>query len=445
MKFNEFVVLNKKTLFIGMAIRLIFAPFTGHYYDLPIWIESGELISQGISPYTPTDHVGQTILWPLWTGFSFILASLLFQGNIFVYVFLIKLLPITADLLATYVILVILRDKIQELSGQSIKQCTAIILYNPLFILASSFWAMADSTALLFILLAYVFMEKNRIYLSSFMLSIAIAFKLYPVILLPAYLLYYTKYKQNLLLGVKYCIITICIFLMLAYLPMIFFRWNTQLLTNTLFSQTQRTFGAMAPLYIFQIITEHSKFNTFSDWIPDVLVNIFSLDIFKIFWIITIPVIMLLLLYIHYYGKSYTQNEFIGFCSMTIIFYFTWILSTSWLSEQNFVPLLGLIVIFWFYKKEKKLNYNLDRISSILLSIVVTLFIVVNVPFYMFFYLLFDFFDRLFQFANSFFEEMKNYEIFFVDLRVLLRLILLIYLIYILLRYLREIIKDLFD
>ena len=121
-------------------------------------------MANGLDPYTLPVHVGQTLLWPVWLVISYVISGLVPFGSPFVYIGIIKLAPIAADLLLPFVVI----KAIESLSGvgtslQNKTRIVKLILLNPLLILASSFWAMTDSIAVLLILLSFIAVSKNRI------------------------------------------------------------------------------------------------------------------------------------------------------------------------------------------------------------------------------------------------------------------------------------------
>jgi hypothetical protein len=54
------------TLALAIIIRLVVAPYTGHPYDLGIWMNTGKYVALGKSPYDLHPSIGYPPLWALW-------------------------------------------------------------------------------------------------------------------------------------------------------------------------------------------------------------------------------------------------------------------------------------------------------------------------------------------------------------------------------------------
>ena len=92
-------------LLCSVVLRIVLAPFTGHPYDMSIWMETGRYVAEGRSPYELEIHLGYPPLWGFWCGASYVLSNLILPGNLFAYIFAIKVPIIAADLAVVWAII----------------------------------------------------------------------------------------------------------------------------------------------------------------------------------------------------------------------------------------------------------------------------------------------------------------------------------------------------
>ena len=91
--------IDGRTLLLALSVRLFLAPFTGHPYDLPIWLNTGKIVAELKSPYDLARPIGYAGIWPIWLGISYLTASAISPANNYVYTLLIKLPIVAADFL----------------------------------------------------------------------------------------------------------------------------------------------------------------------------------------------------------------------------------------------------------------------------------------------------------------------------------------------------------
>lgn len=375
---------------IGLIIRLVFAPITGHWYDLPIWLDSGEKLANGISPYLSYIHLGQTILWAIWTAISHIISNTFFFSNFFAYIFFIKLLPIFVDMLLPIELLLVI-NKFFNLNNSIVVDKFIIlgIWLNPVFILASAFWGMLDNLAFLLVIVSISLILNNQILVPAILTSLSVALKLYPVIFLPALCLLVLWKRTKIYYAVFYGSLVVFLFIFIAYVPFFIFNWNNQQISGVLGSQLTRAPGGVTP---FGIITTLTTSNIpFSLFFTDLFNSIREYFYLNFLWIPSLAIVTIY--YIRKGSKSWTPKNidnsdlFSIVIDISIISFIAWFLSAMWVSEQNFIPLFILILIKIGIKQQKRINYHFYKKLYIQLTILITLFITVNVPIIGFFYL----------------------------------------------------------
>jgi uncharacterized membrane protein len=179
-----------------------------------LWFDTGEFIINGA--YSDTDNPvyniytyakreftagtfpeGAYIYTPLWAyicAFSYLVTQFLFQvgftiggHSYFLQLFIYKL-PIIASNMFIALVLV----KIAQLHNLKTKYTYLLLigyLFNPYVIEVSTIWGNFHNLATLFVLLSYYFFQTGKQEYSLLSLGIGVAVKLYPIFLVPIYLL----------------------------------------------------------------------------------------------------------------------------------------------------------------------------------------------------------------------------------------------------------------
>lgn len=162
-------------LLIGLAIREAFSFWTGHPYDLEVWIRTGHAVAQGSNPYIgwwpvvtgasfgyPHDSLYSAAYLPFWPdvfGGSFWLWEHVGGGNRFVLYFLLKQGPIAGDL----AIAVLLYRYVLRETGDRAAALGALAFWSffPYDIMVSAIWGQLDSVTTAVILAALLTSEAQ--------------------------------------------------------------------------------------------------------------------------------------------------------------------------------------------------------------------------------------------------------------------------------------------
>ena len=196
---KEQAALKTKTkyLIIGLLVRLVLAPFTGHPWDVKVWQDVGQrILAGGQNIYT----VGLESNWywgyyaypPLWMIFCAL--GSLFASNLYVMMLVLKLPMIVADVFAAQKIFEIIENKTGN--EKTATKAYAYYFLNPFVILVGSAWGMFDALPMILTFLSTIYLYDKKWKESALTLGLGIAFKIYPVFLIPLYL-YFMKYKQK--------------------------------------------------------------------------------------------------------------------------------------------------------------------------------------------------------------------------------------------------------
>ncbi len=189
-----------RPLFLGLVIRELLAPWTGHPFDFEIWTRLGVFMQSGASPYSLLPFVNGISFapYPVMTSISYPpLSAFIFAGtyafyqmlghpSAFLYYFLLKQPMVISDLLVAVVLY-----RMISLRGDAAKAKLAatIWVFFPFSIIVSSMWGALDPFALLLILASVYAYHSGRPTTSAALLGLSIYLKLMPIIFLPLFLL----------------------------------------------------------------------------------------------------------------------------------------------------------------------------------------------------------------------------------------------------------------
>jgi Mannosyltransferase (PIG-M) len=267
---------------MGVAIRELLAPWTGHPYDFEIWVRLGFYTRNLVNPYgrlayiqglssSPFATTG-SISYPPFSAFIFALTyrlyALLGEPSRFLYYFLLKQLMVWADVGAAIVL-----GKIILLSGDRRSARTALLvwLYFPLGIIISSMWGQLDSISLFLSLLAIYFFLVSKWLPSAAMLGLAIYLKTLPIVFLPVFLM--QSQARNIRLA--YSLVSLVIPVAGTLVPALAFNWGYYAMYNNLSFQVAIPLeGAMSVLglaYYTLPLASLALYVTGSIWIPVLL------------------------------------------------------------------------------------------------------------------------------------------------------------------------------
>lgn len=162
-------------MFAGFAIRELFSFWTGHPTDFELWVRLGYAMNHGGNPYGTLPPVpglsfanvfgnlnAPTIaylpFWPLLTGLTYALYSLIGSNDRFLYYFLLKQPVIFGDVGLAYLLFSYVYSRKPDSSSYWV---LSFWLFSPFTIIISSIWGMFDGIAMCFILASV--MSKTQV------------------------------------------------------------------------------------------------------------------------------------------------------------------------------------------------------------------------------------------------------------------------------------------
>lgn len=197
-KLHGLLETTRGLLLVGLAIREVLSFWTGHPYDMEVWLRNAYFVSQGANPYTAflppvpglsfaflnqrLGGVGYLPLWPLIVAGLYRVYAALPGGNRFVLYFLLKQPPILADVLLGYCI----QRSIVRWSGNETAALRGLKfwMFFPYAILISGLWGMFDAMVAV---LVFAFLLSTNTVKGYALAGLGILLKWLPLIYLPYY------------------------------------------------------------------------------------------------------------------------------------------------------------------------------------------------------------------------------------------------------------------
>jgi hypothetical protein len=248
-----------KHIALGLAIRELIAPWTGHPYDFEIWVRLGfymqNLVNpygslryvQGLSssPYAYTGSISYLPFSPFIFAFTYRIYSFLGEPSRFLYYFLLKQPMVFADIGAAIVLAKII---LQSGDAKSARTAFLVWIYFPLGIMISSLWGQLDPISLFLSLLAIYYFLGSKWITSAVMLGLSIYLKTLPLVFLPVFLMQ-ARAGRNVRL--RYSLISLAFPVLGTLIPALAFNWGYRLMYNNVsFQVAIPSNGAMSALNI---------------------------------------------------------------------------------------------------------------------------------------------------------------------------------------------------
>lgn len=345
-----------KTLFEGkIKYVALFAVFfiietllslrTGHPFDMEIWFNTGEWLNQGINIYMPVNHIGYPPLWALWCGVANFFYSLS-GNNIEFWRFIVKLPIILGHLALAHVVGKFAESRFNLKTAQKI---FLIVLSWSFFIYSGAIWGQINVISALLTFSAFYALTEKRTTVAASLLGLAITLKIYPLITLPAFLVYIHK-SQNKKTSGKFILIACAIPILFTLTIFALFQWDITYFLRTIFYSTP----------VFESDPLQFNVGCMNIWSYIALIGI---DIVPLWYLrqLWIPILGLGTLY---WLKKPKINEK-DFTLSLVFFYILFIVSYGWVSEQTIIDLLPFAFLM-------VLAYNSKRIYLYMLLLIQT-------------------------------------------------------------------------
>jgi len=365
-------------LFLGFIVRLLLIPVPGFKADIAFWKGWGLAVAdRGIIWLTNNTNYN----YP--PGFAYILdliskiyklfadpynISQYWMDNNLLYLFLFKIIIILSDIGIVYLII-----KISEKLKMKWGRLLAVIFFlNPAVLFDGVIWGQVDQFGLFLFLGTIYFFVDEKPKLASIIFTIAWLMKWQNIIFIPIfYLFIYRKYSFNDL--IKSLSVSLVTFAIITF-PFWFYREMAGLIN--LFTINSNWF----PWY---------SLNAFNGWwIASGLEGMKISDKTLVLGIINAKQFGLLLFCVFYFiaalniflaKKEETLKQFILSSALVVLSFFHLLTQSH---ERYLFHLLGFVIIFYFFKIEKKLIHIIGLLSIVSLGIFSNMYIsmVLNYP-----------------------------------------------------------------
>jgi hypothetical protein len=247
-----------KHVLLGILVREILAPFTGHPYDLEVWARLGVYMQSLRNPYigfpyypgisfNPSHLTGSISYPPLSAfvfGLTFLLYSLLGEPSRFLYYFLLKQPMVFSDIGCAIVL-----ARIVGLSRAAPRARTAFLIwtYFPLAVITSSLWGALDPIVVFLTLLTVYYFYTSRFVFSAAVLGVAIFVKTIPIICLPVILM---QAEMSMRKRVEYSGLALGIPAVGTLSPFLLLKWDImEIIRNFSFQINGPSYGGISPSY----------------------------------------------------------------------------------------------------------------------------------------------------------------------------------------------------
>ncbi len=244
-----------KHIILGIGLRELLAPWTGHEYDFEIWVRLGYYMQNLGNPYrtlpyvpglsfAPNTSIGSISYLPFSAfifGLTYRFYLVLGEPSRFLYYFLLKQPMVLAD-----VGVAIMLAKVILVSGNSsiARRAFFVWLYFPLGIIISAMWGQLDPLALFLSLLSIYYFLASKWLSSAIFLGLSIYLKTLPVIFLPVLLM-----QGQIVKRFRYSIVTLSIPVLGTLVPEQALGWGYRgLYNNTSYQVAIPSQGAMSIL-----------------------------------------------------------------------------------------------------------------------------------------------------------------------------------------------------
>jgi Glycosyltransferase family 87 len=346
-------------LLSSLLLQLILAWFFGHAYDIPIFMATGYQVATGGNPYAPADlsvvfhnaafrgitTAGYPPPWPLMLGAIYRLVYAT-TGNFLAYNAAIKLPLIAANVGLAYLVrLSLLRLGSDETTA---RRGWLFLLFNPFLLFATAAWGQIDSMVALLSLGALISLDADRPAVSAVLLSLAISFKptAFPLIFIPFF--FYVGRQAWMRILSYYAALALGL-LAFCVAPFLIFGWDSSPIQHG-WNAHFIVGGGMSPFAALELI-QNSYMLPGNWWLLGVL------------WI---PALLLACL-----GLRGGIDDFKDLLRKGTALVLVFLLTRAWLSEQNVVLPLPLVLIL-------SLSGDVDRRALHALWILPLAFSVVN-------------------------------------------------------------------
>lgn len=320
---------SKRTYVVVFAVFFTFEAllslYTGMQYDMDVWFNTGKWMQQGINIYMPPDHTGYPPLWPLWCGLAY-RVYLFLANNLELWRFTIKLPLILAHLGLAFAVGEFAASRFDR---KTARRLFLFVLTGSFFIFIGAMWGQVNTVSVLLTFLAFYALTRDRTKLSALLLGMAVALKIYPLIVLPAFLAYILK-KKGAKDVAKFALYAVAVPVVFTVAVFAVFQWDISYFFRTIFYWT--------PVYESNPVQIQGGGMNLWSFASLLNLDISQVGILRLIWI---PVLGAAAVY---WFRRKGMDE-ATLCLSIISFYVLFMITYAWVPEQAFIDPLPFILL----------------------------------------------------------------------------------------------------
>lgn len=299
--------------------------WTGLKYDMTVWFQTGVWMEQGINIYQPNDHLGYPPLWAFWC----LAAKQVFNlsgGNMELWRFVVKLPLILAQFALAFATWKFTQTRFDNVKA---KRILILALTWVFFIYIGALWGQLNMLSALLTFLAFYAVTGNRNIFGAVFLGLAVTLKIYPLIVLPAFLFYVLK-NQGKKASAEFALITCALPVIFTVAVFSVYQWDIEYFLRTIFY--------WAPVYETNPLQiQGGCMNIWS------FTGLLHIDISEI-WLLRFVWIPVLAANAVYWFRR--PSMMMADLNLSIIsFYILFLISYGWVTEQSFLDTLPFIIL----------------------------------------------------------------------------------------------------
>jgi uncharacterized membrane protein len=318
--------------------------WTGEQYDMNIWFETGAWMNHGINIYLPANHIGYPPLWALWCIVSYGVYGF-FGNNVEIWRFTIKLPMIVAQFALSFVVWKFAQKRFNPKTALKVFLFT---LTSTFVIYISVLWGQINILSALLTFLAFYSVVSKRFTVGGLLLGLAVTLKIYPLIALPAFLIYIQK-NRNWKEAGKFTLYTCAVPIVFTLSVFAAYGWGIVYFFKTIFY--------WAPIYDVNPTQLQGGCMNLWSFAGLLGVDISKIAILRFLWI---PVLVAVAVY-WFRKRGMTEAE-LGLS--LISFYLLFMVTYSWVTEQTFLdPMPFILLQILAYRPKRVYLYALAGIQ----------------------------------------------------------------------------------
>ncbi len=309
-----------------------------------IWLQTGRWMNQGTNIYLPNDHIGYPPLWAFWCLASYGVYGFLGQ-NLEAWRFTVKLPLILAQFGLAFAIW---KFGSQKFDAGTAKKVFLFTLTCSFFVYIGAFWGQINMLSALLTFLAFYAVTSKRSVVGGFLLGLAVALKTYPLIALPAFLIFLLKNKEKKE-GGKFLLCSFAVPVGLTLVVFTAYNWDITYLLRTMLY--------WAPVYDATPLQYQGGCMNIWSFAGLMGLDIATTAVLRFLWI---PVMIGIAVF-WWQKKTITEADL----SLSIVsFYLLFMVSYVWVAEQTFLdPMPFILLSILAYRPKRSYIYALAGIQ----------------------------------------------------------------------------------